>query len=143
MRIALYTGGKAHWLAGDPSKTEREHSSVADFSVDPVIEVQTNKFIRAVEASHHDRRNIDTTISWSTTRKFNTVAEAQRWMLEYDMTMPRTGTLQMHLLSGNNNVIIRYLHNCVVLPPSRRATGVSVHLTYQAKGGRITNANPD
>jgi hypothetical protein len=143
MRIALRESGKTTWLGGEPGVDDRVFSRVAGLGIDSRILTQENNFIRADEAKVEDRKNLKTTVTWTTTRKFETTAAAEMWTVDYDRTMPRNGTLILQSEIPGGGEINRYLPNAVVHPPRRVVNGVSVTLTYQAEGGEIKKTNPD
>lgn len=137
MRVMLKVGVVEHWLAGKPGVSEREWSSVSDYRIEPQIEVQDSKRVRASEAKVHDRGNLKNTLTFGTTRKFETASEAEQFSNDYDTTAPRTGTLVLESVLPVGGVVRRYLPNAVVLPPRRQVIGCSVLLSYTAVGGAI------
>lgn len=116
---------------------EREFSSASGFRVSGQISVQNDAFIRAAEAGVLDRGNLQTTVEFGTVRKFATAHTAELWMLDYDATMPRTGTLIIETIQANGGVSRRYMRGAVVMPPKREANGVSISLNYTVVGGAI------
>ena len=116
---------------------ETVHSSAGDLSIEGNNPTQRVNRVRAANAVFYDRLNLATTVRFSTTRTFSTVAAAELWSLDYDAAMPRTGALVLESTTGT-----RYLHDAIVSPPDRRVYGCSVALSYTVQGGRIDSDNP-
>ena len=138
MRVGLLTKeGTTIWLAGQSGTGEREFSSVSGLQVAGQINVQENQFIRAAAATQVDRKNLATTVSFGTTRKFPTATAAELFALDYDNTQPRTGTLILESPQPGGGVSRRYMRGAVVDPPGREVIGVTVLLHYTVRGGLI------
>lgn len=137
MRISLYSGTTLYPLAGQSGVSERVHSSADQVTISPQAELQVAPRVRATHALHLDRANLATSISFSTSRKFSTVAEAEQWALAYDANFPRTGTLYLDTVSPLGVVTRQTMADAVVSPPTRKCTGATVLLDYQAQGGAI------
>lgn len=137
MRIGLQNGIVTDWLAGNPAKSERQHSSASDLRMNGQIVLQARQFLRAAATSYVDRANLATTISFGSSRLFATAAEAQLWSLDYDATARRTGTLVLVSQIAGGGVIYRYMQGAIVRPPERIVTGCTVQLRYTAEGGKI------
>lgn len=138
MRIALYSGGTLYPLAGQSGVSERDHSSAAGFELTPESAVQVAEFLRAEYAKPIDRGNLLNVVSFSTTRMFDTPAEAQLWCLDYHATFPSSGTLYFDAISPGGIISRRAMANTVVDPPRRRCIGATALLDYTARGGEIT-----
>ena len=93
MRISLLNGTTIYPLAGQAGVAESVHSSAADYSVEPEISKQTSLRVRADHAVTWDRRNLRTTIRFSTVRTFATCLLAEKFANDYDETIPRSGIL--------------------------------------------------
>ena len=132
MRVSITSGGTTHHLAGESGISEKVHSSAANIQVSANIATQSRGGVRKASAGVFNRRNLTTTVSFSTSRLFATVALAEAWVLAYDRTFLATGTVTM-----GTNVML----NAVVLPPTRRVDGCSVFLDYTIIGGAITAAS--
>ena len=138
MRVALHpASGPDVWLAGDPSKSEREHSSAANIRLSGRIQTQAVEKVRANNAGIFDRKNLIETLTFSTVRKFDTAAEAEDWSLTYNAAMPRTGDAILQTITPGGGVSTRTMGNVVVMPPTRVVTGCSVELNYEITGGPI------
>ena len=142
MRVALRTGGITHWLAGQPAVDEREFSSVSGFRVSAGINVQQVAKVRAEAMEVVDHKNLQTTLTFGTTRKFDTAVLAELWSLDYDNGWPRSGTLILESPQPGGGVSRRYMAGAVVQPPVRAVTGVSVDLSYTVTGGLIKASPP-
>ena len=93
MRISLLNGTTIYPLAGQAGVAESVHSSAADYSVEPEISKQTSLRVRAEHAVTWDRKNLKTTIRFSTVRTFATCLLAEKFANDYDETVPRSGIL--------------------------------------------------
>lgn len=140
MRIGLLVGSTLHPLAGAAGVSERVHSSAGDFILAPVADKQIVRKVRAGNATALDRGNLLHSVSFSTTRIFDSAAEAWLWALDYDATFPREGILQMDAVTAGGAILRRRLSNAVVSPPRRRVIGRSVLLDYQVDGSAITES---
>lgn len=138
MRIALLVGSTLHPLAGAAGVSERVHSSAGDFILAPVADKQIVRKVRAGNATALDRGNLLHSVSFSTTRIFDSAAEAWLWALDYDATFPREGILRLDALDATGVIHRRHLSAAVVAPPRRRVIGRSVLLDYQVDGSAIT-----
>jgi hypothetical protein len=134
MKIALIHESTTYWLAGETGVDERVHSSAADLVISGAIALQEQSRVRAVARAWRDRGNQSAEVSFSTTRKFATMAAAEEFALTYDITFPRTGYVEFYGASGS---VVGTLGNAVVNPPRRVVTGVSVRLEYTVVGGQF------
>lgn len=141
MRVAIVSGATTHYLAGESGVSERVHSSAANMSISGDIQTSSRAGVRKAAAGVRDRLNLRTTISFSTSRLFSTPAAAEAWALDYDGTFLRAGTLKLDTVAGGT-ITTRYLHDCVVMPPSRQVIGCTVLLQYTAQGGAINSTAP-
>lgn len=144
MKIALQPNGSEEllWLAGDPELNEREFSSAKKLIIEGRVLSDEQTFVRASVARIKDRANLVTTISWETIRLFTSSHEAGLWMLDYDLIEPRFGTLIIELETTAGGTLRRYLTDTLVSPPKRHINGLSVNLSYTARGGAITSTSP-
>ena len=133
MRIALTSGETVYHLAGQSGVSERTHSSAGDLQISAQIASQGRDGVRRTAAGLHDRKNLRTTISFTTTRLFATEILAQAFALDYDGSYPRTGTLTLTPIGGT----AKYLREAVVFPPDRRVIGATVQLSYTVTGSGI------
>lgn len=140
MRIGLLVGTTLHPLAGTAGVDERVHSSAGNFNMDPEAQQQVANYVRGEHAEPIDRGNLLEIVTFSTSRLFATAAEAQLYVLDYDRTMPRSGTLQIDSIAPNGVVTRRHLLQAVVSPPRRRAVGCTVLLDYQVRGSEVVAA---
>lgn len=131
MKIALVHDSTTYWLAGQTGVSERVHSSAGDLEFSGEIALQGQSRVRAVARAWRDRGNYSAGVSFSTTRKFDSLTEAEEFAATYDLVYPRTGYLEFYGAAG---AVVATLQNVVVNPPRRRVTGVSVRLDYSAVG---------
>lgn len=140
MRIALLqpTSTTTLWLAGDPSKNEREHSSAGDVRINGQTLVQWNQCVRATAGVPIDRGNLETTLTFTTARIFTTVAAAEVWSATYDSTQLRTGDVVL-MSPAATALTSSYIlmAAAVVQPPTRQVIGCSVLLSYTILGGLL------
>jgi hypothetical protein len=133
MKIALVHESLTYWLAGEPEVSERVHSSAANLKFSGSIEIDAQGLIRAVNMRYQDRKNLSSGLSFSTTRKFDTLAEAEEYSALYDTVNPRTGYVDLYGADGGAKA---RLTQAVVKPPVRTVTGVSVQLDYEVVGSK-------
>jgi hypothetical protein len=129
MRISITSGSTTHHLAGQAGVDERTHSSAGDFIHSATVAAQDRSGVRRAAAGQWDRGNLQTTISFTTSRLFETVAAAELWDLDYDSTFLRSGVVAC--TAGANT---RYLREALVQPPNRRIVGCTVFLSYTITG---------
>jgi hypothetical protein len=141
MRISLYSGSTLYPLAGESGVSERVHSSAGDFQLTPESAVQVAAFVRGEYAKPIDRGNLLNVLSFSTSRLFDTVAEAQLWCLDYHSGFPSSGSLYFDAIAPNGSITRRVMADAVVNPPQRRVIGATALLDYTVQGGEITGAN--
>jgi hypothetical protein len=138
MKIALRHEAVDYWLAGQPTIAQSVHSSAGDLRINGQINIDSQARVRAAAMAFRDRGNLRQEISFTTSRKFATTAEADEWSATYDAVFPRTGYLDFY--DEDDDPIAR-LTNAIVLPPSRSVIGVSVQLSYTAMGGAMLIAD--
>jgi len=139
MRISLNVGTKRYHLAGQPGVSERVHSSAGNYRKSATSIVQASARFRAKEMQLHDRGNVQTTISFSTTRKFTDAAEAMAWGHDHEQNFPREGNVAVESPRGNGSSIVRYLDNAVVSPPEISYLGATLIIFYTITGGIFRN----
>lgn len=132
MKIALVHDSTTYWLAGQVGVNERVFSSAANLEFTGQIIVQGQDRVRAASRAWRDRKNYSSGVSFTTTRKFPTLAEAEEFAALYDAVTPRTGHIEFY---GSSDVVVAILDNAIVNPPTRKITGVSVELRYSVVGG--------
>jgi hypothetical protein len=137
MRISLYSGSTLYPLAGQSGVSERTHSSAGDFLLTPESEVQVAAFVRGAHAKPLDRGTVLNVLSFSTTRKFASPADAHLWSLDYKTAFPSTGVLYLDAVLASGHTVRRTMANAVVDPPRRRCMGATVMLDYTVRGGVI------
>lgn len=93
MNIYLLNDTTVYPLAGSPGVAQSVHSSAGDVQIIPAISKQTAAFVRANNARTFDRKNLFTTLEFSTVRTFSTPAAAEQWAADYDGSVPRSGTI--------------------------------------------------
>ena len=134
MKIALKNGDTDFWLAGEPGVAQSVHSSAGNLRFSGDISIDPQGRVRARSMAFRDRGNLAETISFTTSRKFDTTDEADEWAATYSAVHPRTGYLDLYNEAGD---CIARLDNAVVRPPQREVIGVSVQLSYTVTGGEI------
>lgn len=132
-----------YWLAGSDAMTEREWTSVRQFSKDGQVIIDPAEYARADVLTFFDRGNLTTSVAFSSTRKFESVDDAQLFVLDWERTIPRKGTLTFVIDNGTETPDLRYMHGVVVPPPQLSHIGLSVDISFQIEGGIITNTTPE
>lgn len=135
MRIYLTNGAKTYYLTGQPGVSERVHSSAFDYQKRSQAVTQTAGFVRGKAVKVYDRGNVQTTISFGTTRKFATAADAVAWAHDHEADYPRTGTVIVETDRANLGAIRRYLREAVVSPPDIEFIGATLVIRYSITGG--------
>lgn len=136
MRISLLASGTLYPLAGEEGVSERVHSSAGDFRIAAAIMRERKTRVRAARSSEADRRNLATTISFSSRRQFGSAYDAAVFVRSYDSEFPHSGTLVMQPVSPGVNACDRHMTGAV-LACSMRLDGACVHLSYTARGGCV------
>lgn len=135
----------SYWLAGDPTKTERTHSSTL-IEYAPQRMIQENSGLRWPNKRYIDRANKSWNISFETHRLFDTPELLDAFVNTiFDGAHPWSGTVSFR--SGTlASWTERDLTPCVIIPPVMVPTGVSLRLRYVILGGTfstgITSATP-
>ncbi len=133
MKIALIYESDTYWLAGQTGVSERVHSSAANLKFTGAIEIDAQGRIRAANMRFQDRSNLSSGVTFTTTRKFGSLAAAEEYSALYDALNPRTGYLDVYGADGGAKA---RLTNAIVKPPVRVISGVSVQLDYEVIGGK-------
>lgn len=142
MRISLLQATTSYPLAGEEGVGEREHSSAAGFELTGETRKQAMAYVRGSLAREKDRGNLLHTITFSTTRLFDSHAEASLFALAYDAAVPREGTLVIENIGADGGVeSTLHLLDAVVSPPRRRLTGCTLFLDYTVTGGAINQVS--
>lgn len=143
MRVAILNGAIPLWLAGDPDKSERVHSSVRDFRRNAEQLFDIVPLLRAANTKQFDRKNQTNTLTFSTTRLFDTVDDADIFQLDYEDNYPLTGIIMLESPVAGGGVLRRYMANSVMQIPEMEPTGLTLKLNYQIIGGAITVGIPE
>lgn len=137
MRISLKVGAALYPLAGQAGVDERVHSSAGDFQLHAQAARTVLQRVRAASAPSVDRGNLQTTISFSTSRLLASAAEAFLYCLDHDRSFPRAGTVVMEAVGITGGISKRWLLGAVFDPPQRRAVGCTALLSYTVTGSEI------
>jgi hypothetical protein len=129
MRVRIGT----YWLAGDPSKTEREHSS-ALITYAPKRVQQEQQGMRWVTPSFFDRNNASWEISFQTTRRFESFAESTAFIMGYMSAHAWSGTVVFCQDLGDGTWQEYNLSGAIIEPPVFVPQGVSLQLRYTVRG---------
>lgn len=134
-----------YWLAGDPSKTEREHSST-------LIQYQPQRLQQEVTGhrwankKYIDRENLSWDISFETVRRFDSYALATAFILAYADAHPFSGTVCLRTDTGVATWTEKELKDAVIEMPLFIPEGSNLRLRYTIRGGKlqdgITSATP-
>lgn len=129
----------SYYLAGDPTKSEREHSS-AMVQFAPVRIQQEITGLRWPFRRHFDRDNAGMECSFETTRRFLSFADVTTFMMAYHSASPPhafQGTVIFRELLGGGNYQEYNLYHAVIEPPVMVPEGVTLHLRYNIRGGEL------
>ena len=131
------------WIAGNPLLPNKDHSAVADEqrSIQRQRTPQNGAewpFVKPLDA-----KNEALTLSFTTSRLFETTVEAWRWrnrwsaLLERDWPHPITGDFVMRFLLPGGGWEEERLYDCLISKPTMKADGLTLTLGYTITGGRI------
>jgi hypothetical protein len=140
MIIALIHTTGTYWLAGEVGVDQRVHSSAADLQFAGGAMMQSQQRVRAAVIALRDRGNLSASVSFTTSRQFSTIDDAEVFAATYDAGTPRAGTLRCYRESG---AAVCQLDNAVVAPPTRQVIGVTVILNYSVSGGGWQALTPE
>lgn len=129
MRVRIGT----YWLAGDPTKSERRHSS-ALIQYLPSRDQQEQKGHGWTHARFVDRGNAKWDISFETTRLFNSYAETTAFILGYGSAHAWSGTVVFCEDLGDGTWQEYNLTGAVIEMPPLLPVGVSLRLRYSVRG---------
>jgi hypothetical protein len=132
MRIRIGT----FWLAGDPTKSEREHSS-ALVTFAPQRLQQAEGGLRWENMVFIDRQNESWDITFDTSRLFASYAEVDAFCLSYMTKHPWSGTVSFRSDTGPATWVEYDLKNAVIVPPVILPAGVTLRLRYTVRGGKL------
>ena len=96
--------------------------------------VQTAQFLRGKQNKKIDRGNRHTAITFSVTRLFNTVPDAEQYILMHETTIPGTGLVTFRTLANGKF----YLQNAVIQTTESHQTGKTTFHSYQIEGGILS-----
>jgi len=99
--------------------------------------VQPLEAIGAPQLDQFARGNVRTDLSFRVRRQFTTIELALVWWLDSDSVTDTKG--HVTITQGTS---IRYIPNAIVQSISDNPQGVSVHISYQITGGKITSEDP-
>jgi hypothetical protein len=140
MLLCLIHNATNYWLAGQVGVDQSVHSSAANLQFNGSAILQAQQRVRANYTALRDRGNLMASVSFSTTRQFDTISAAEIFAATYDAVFPRTGTLRCFRESGPS---VCQLLNAVVAPPSRQVIGVTVMMSYTVNGGEWQALTPE
>jgi hypothetical protein len=134
-----------YWIAGDPLKTNAEHSGIFDESRSISRRVSPEAGTEFAFVIPHDAKNEQLSLSFSTTRTFTTILANWRWrnafskLLESDWNHPCYGDAIMRFELANDQFEEVILRKVYVAKPGMKADGVSLELSYNLQGGEIVD----
>jgi len=126
----------SYWLAGDPTKTERQHSS-ALIQLAPVRIQQEQTGLLWAFRRHYDRGNAGWEISFDTTRLFTSYADVTAFIMAYHSAHAFQGTVYFRQDTGGSSYQEYQLYHAVIEPPLMDPRGVSLRLRYTIRGGEL------
>lgn len=123
----------SYWLAGNPSSSERDHSRCDGLTIAPRGGTQEQQGLRWPTARFQDRLNDSVQVSFTTSRKFSTLWQAEQFCFEYKLNPPhaRKGTVTFRIdKEGTSNWLEYDAPNSVIDWPSFNLQGLTLHLSY-------------
>jgi hypothetical protein len=124
-----------YWLAGDPSKREREHSQTHNRVITPVRLSQQVDGLRWTSSKAYDRGNEFIYVDFETTRCFESIEALMDFQTGYMGQHAWTGTVVFRLDLSNSDWKEYNLVNAVLSPPQfLPPMGVSLTIRYNARG---------
>lgn len=112
---------------------------VANFKITSTRQVQVDPLIRADFARIRDRQNRTTTVTFEVNRLFDTVADAENFVLIHGDRVPTSGLVAFESEDGT---ITRWMEAAVIQTVDSSFSGVSTKHSYQMTGGEILSAKP-
>lgn len=134
-----------YWLAGDPMKSNAEHSSISDETRSISRRVSPEAGAEFPFVIPHDAKNEQLSLSFSSTRTFPSIIANWRWrnafskLLESDWPHPCYGDAIMRFELANDQFEEVILRKVYVAKPGMKADGVSLELSYNLQGGEIVD----
>lgn len=129
---------------GNPEFVLSDHNSTAPADL-RIVErrlTQVTEFVRAVDISTFDRKNKQTTITFSVTRQHASIRGAGVYMLEHATKLPNRGLVTIEARDTNGSLTRRYLKNAMISSVESRQLGVSTFHSYEIVGGQMLTTKP-
>lgn len=123
----------SYWLAGDPTKTEREHSS-ALITFAPQRLQQGVAGLRWDSMQFFDRGNASWEIGFETSRIFADYDAVDTFILGYLSAHPFAGTVSFRM-GTLSTWTEQDLKGAIIEPPVMVPQGVTLRLRYTVRGG--------
>jgi len=124
------------WLA----RGERE--SVADLQINGRRIIQIAQLLRADEIKMFDRKNHQTTVSFSVSRLHSSVQASECFILEHSTGLPGQGLVTFVATDDNGRDVERHLQAACIEIDESRYIGRSTHHTYTVIGGKMLKQKP-
>ena len=124
------------WLA------QGEHESVAGFRINGQRLTQTAQFLRAEAISVFDRKNHQTTVTFSITRLHESTQDAEVFILEHSTGLKHSGLIAFIAQGSHGRETVRYLQAACITVDDASYIGLSTRHNYTIIGGRILNQKP-
>lgn len=140
MILCLIHNATQYWLAGQLGVDQHVHSSAGSLQFGGSTIMQAQQRVRAGHTALRDRGNLVASVSFTTSRQFETISDAEVFAATYDAVFPRSGTLRCYRETGES---VCQLLNAIVAPPIRQVIGVTVMLTYSVSGGEWQALTPE
>lgn len=132
MRIHI----NGYYLAGDPSKTEHEHSSAGNFHMTPGRRQEQVQGWGWSHTQQFDRGNQAWLVEFDTTRRFDSFEAMQEFMFTMDTAHDWSGTVSFREDTAPAGTWAEFdLTNCTIDPPVMYPMGVTLRLSYRIVGG--------
>lgn len=131
------------WIAGDPLLDNSQHSAMSEDSRTIQRQSANQSGAGWPFQKKTDTGNEALTLSFSTSRTFDTLEEAWDWRNSFsslDDTLwphPIEGDCVMRCVRDDDTFSEARLYDCLLAKPTMKSNGVSIELSYTLTGGRI------
>src|SRR5690606_21880342 len=129
MKVRIESGASVFWLTDDGEGCR----GVSNFRVNDSSESELIPTIGADEKRPEYWGNVDNLVTFEGYLTFDTAGEAEAWLLDYDLDLPRTGDVIFVLDNDDEYVML----DAAIDAGSRGFRGVGVPVTWQLRGGLI------
>jgi hypothetical protein len=130
-----------YWLAGDPTKAERDHSQTGNLVFTPVRLSQQVEGLRWNQSAGYDRDNAQWHVDFQTVRRFDTYDALDTFITGYMSAHAWTGTVTFRRDLGGGEWKEWNLTEAVLSPPALIPMGLSLPIRYSMRGKTYVAGN--